>query len=151
MRGAFLPTRLYLHCCPCIFAHPMILPSLLLPGWGRLAGEESGVVSSLLVPLPCFTPVPTAVLPVVLVPLNLVQEVRESHCPENSSSTEAPLCPISFPSLPGDPHLYLFASVFLVFSNLSFCHTCTLSCDISAVWVAVVFVQVYKASKRGHK
>lgn len=147
--SAFLPTRLHLHCCPCIFAHATILPSLFLPGWGRLVGEKSGVVSSLLVPWPCFTPVPTAVFPVVLVPLNLVREVRERHCAENSSSKGAPLCPMSFPPLPGDPHLYLFASMFPVFSNLSFCHTHTLSCDISAAWVAVVFVQVYKPSKQG--
>lgn len=66
---AFLPTRLYLHCCPCISAHPMIPPSPLLPGWGRLEGEESGVVSSLLVLWPCYTPVPHAALPVVLVSL----------------------------------------------------------------------------------
>jgi len=147
----FLATRLSLHCCPCFFAHPSILPSLLLPGWGRLAGEESGIVSSLLVPWPCFKPDPTAVLPVVLVHLNLVQKVRERHSCENSSSTGAPLCPISFPPLPGHPHLYLFASMFPVFSNLSFCHTCTLSCDISAVWAAAFFVQVYKASKQGPK
>lgn len=42
-----------------IFACPTILPSVLLPSWGRLLGEL-GAVSSLLVPKTCFAPVPTA-------------------------------------------------------------------------------------------